>query len=334
MSSLLLRVPVLFRRRLVGYRTGVPKTLRRALTIACLTVGLVFASSMTAHAELPVPDTSLPALAQAVTAPDSDPAGANDWTCTPTAAHPNPVVLVHGTGANMTINWTSLSPLLKNAGYCVYALTYGQQPEEPRGTVVIPGSSVAGATGSIEESAGQLAAFVERVKASSGAEEVDIVGHSQGGVMPRYYVKSRHGASSVGRLIGLAPPNHGTQWVGGTLPGGSVLTELQGDRNDASVQQTTGSQFLADLNAGGDTVEGVEYTVIVSRYDEVVTPYTSAFLDGPNVRNITLQDACPSNLANHFSLAFDNLASSYVLNALDPTYPIAPCELSLPFVGN
>ena len=49
----------------------------------------------------------------------------------------------------------------------------------------------------------------------------------------------------------------------------------------ACVQQEAGSAFLANLNAGGDTVAGVSYTVIESRNDEVVTPYTSAFLSGP-----------------------------------------------------
>ena len=49
----------------------------------------------------------------------------NDGSCQPSAAHPDPVILVHGTLANMDDNWQAASPLLANHGYCVYAFNYG-----------------------------------------------------------------------------------------------------------------------------------------------------------------------------------------------------------------
>src|SRR5690242_708524 len=55
----------------------------------------------------------------------SPPPGANVWSCRPSAAHPEPVVLVHGLGADMSENWSYISPLLAAQGYCVFALTYG-----------------------------------------------------------------------------------------------------------------------------------------------------------------------------------------------------------------
>jgi hypothetical protein len=92
--------------------------------------------------------------------------------------------------------------------------------------------------------------------------------------------------------------------------------------------QSAGSSFLTHLNAGGDTVPGVSYTVIETRYDEVVTPYSSAFLSGPDVTNITLQNQCGLDLTDHLGIIYDPVALHDVLNALDPTTaegrPFAP----------
>ncbi len=51
---------------------------------------------------------------------------------------------------------------------------------------------------------------MQKVLAATGAKQVDIVGHSQGGMMPRYYLRFLGGAAKVETLVGLAPSNHGT----------------------------------------------------------------------------------------------------------------------------
>ena len=88
------------------------------------------------------------------------------------------------------------------------------------------------------------------------------------------------------------------------------------------------------LNGGGDTESGVGYTVIESRNDEVVTPYTSAFLAGSNVTNITLQRQCPLDQGEHLSMAYDHIADADVLTALDPAHPRHPlCTPVAPVTG-
>ena len=102
----------------------------------------------------------------------------------------------------------------------------------------------------------------------------------------------------------------------------------------ACVQQEVGSSFLASLNADGDTVGGVSYTVVESRNDEVVTPYTSAFLSGSGVTNITLQNQCALDQSDHLEIAADPVALADVLNALDPAHPVrVPCLDVLPITG-
>ena len=98
----------------------------------------------------------------------------------------------------------------------------------------------------IEDSAAQLKAFVDKVLAATGAAKVSMVGHSQGGMMPRYYIKFLGGASKVDDLVGLAPSNHGTA-------NPLLLTPGLGYLCPSCLQQKTGSAFLTHLNAGDET---------------------------------------------------------------------------------
>ncbi|MFF0594904.1 esterase/lipase family protein [Streptomyces antibioticus] len=237
--------------------------------------------------------------------------GWNDFSCKPSSAHPRPVVLVHGTLANSVDNWLVLAPYLKDRGYCVFSLDYGQ----------LPGVPFFHALGPIDKSAAQLSAYVDKVLAATGAAKADLVGHSQGGMMPRYYLKFLGGAAKVNALVGIAPNNHGTTLGGLTklLPFFPGAEDLLNAATPALAQQVVGSDFMTNLNAGGDTVPGVRYTVIATRYDEVVTPYRTQFLTGDNVRNVLLQDLCPLDLSEHALIGLvDKIAFHEVANALDP----------------
>jgi triacylglycerol esterase/lipase EstA (alpha/beta hydrolase family) len=249
-------------------------------------------------------------VAQAAQAPSS---GWNDYTCKPSAAHPRPVVLVHGTFANSVDNWLALVPYLENRDYCVFSFDYGQ----------LSGVPLFYGLGPIDKSAEQLKTFVDKVLAATGAPETDLVGHSQGGLMPRYYLKFLGGAAKVNALVGIAPDNHGTTLSGITnlLPYFPGIQDLLTTNTPALADQVVGSPFLTRLNEGGDTVPGVKYTVLATKYDEVVTPYRSQFLSGSGVHNVLLQDLCALDLSEHVAIGlFDRIAFHEVANALDPAH--------------
>jgi triacylglycerol esterase/lipase EstA (alpha/beta hydrolase family) len=287
--------------------------MRRATILVTMAMAMLGVGAGSAQADLPVIWNGVYGYAH--TSPSASPPGANDWSCKPSAAHPRPVVLVHGTFADMSNSWQAISPLLKNNGYCVFALNYGDYN----------GSGAVGVYGvdDIPTSAGELNAFVDKVLAATGAAEADLVGHSQGGMMPRYYLKYLGGAAEVNALIGLSPSNHGT-----TLDGLFVLSNFFPGANQftgalcpACEQQRVDSAFITNLNSGGETVPGVAYTVIQTRYDQVVTPYTSAFLSGSNVKNILLQNQCILDFGDHLSMPYDHIVGADVLTALDPAHP-------------
>src|SRR3954447_652178 len=126
-------------------------------------------------------------------APGIRPPGANDPGCRPAAAHPYPVILVHGTFGDMTVSWNSIAPALESRGFCVWALDYGRR-----------------GTGPIDRSADQVGAFIDKVRSITGAAKVSLVGHSQGGMLSRYVAVRRGRLGVVDDVVGLAPSNHGT----------------------------------------------------------------------------------------------------------------------------
>src|SRR5689334_13090241 len=184
--------------------------MRRAslLTVAGLvTAALAFTPTAQAASTFPVRSTLAEGVFASLADPSAPPPGVN-VPCTPSGAHPRPVVLVNGTFANMTDDWSFLGPTLANAGYCVYSTALGGDPH-----------SVIQTTGPVTTSVNQLASFVDSVRSATHASTVDLVGHSQGGLIAEYYTKFL-GAGKVSTVVGLSPTTHGTTLDGlATLAG-------------------------------------------------------------------------------------------------------------------
>ena len=278
----------------------------------------------------PVPYTFSANVVAAALNPGTPPPGANDWSCKPSAAHPRAVVLVHGLLANMTDNWQTMSPLLANNGFCVFALSYGVPPG-----ATAPADQVGGLN-AMEQSAAELSAFVDKVLAATKTKKVDIVGHSEGATMPDYYIEYLGGAAKVRRYVGVSGVKHGTDLHGV----GTVAAELQ-SLLGAPVslgscvscnQFLVGSDYIEKIEARAPAA-GVIYTNIATRYDELVSPHTSSFLTGKQVTNITVQDHCILDASDHLSIISSPITGRYILNALDPAHPRpVPCVPVLPAV--
>lgn len=289
---------------------------RRLATVVAVAAVALFAVVAPAAAQ------EVPPIGTVASGDPPPPPGANDWDCEPDDGHSEPVVLVHGLSANQSNNWQFMSPLLAEAGYCVFSLTYGTNPNAPP-----PFDEQVGGLQRMEDSAEELGAFIERVLDATGADEVDILGHSEGSLMPNYYVKFLDGADEVDDYIGLA-----ALWDGTKLGGAFILQRASREFGFTPVEEAlfapfcescrqfpSGSEFLEKMNSGGGpAVDGVTYTMILTRYDELVIPYTSGKLEADNATNFVVQQECPTDLAEHGAIAYDPVAGQLVLNALDP----------------
>lgn len=116
--------------------------------------------------------------------------GFNDIHCKPSAKHPNPLILLHGLLGN-SAGWSYMGIRFALKGYCAYSLDYGQLPNIP----------LVGGLKDLKESAQEVSDFVDKVLASTGASKVDIVGHSEGSLLPRVYLKYNGGATKTGKKV-------------------------------------------------------------------------------------------------------------------------------------
>lgn len=209
------------------------------------------------------------------------------------AAAKQPVIVVNGL-IGISVAYEPLAARLRADGYPTYIYE-------------LPNLG----TGDIAASAQGLAAFVRQVRAGSGSATVTLLGHSEGGLVSRYYLKFLGGTDSVHRYISLGTPQYGTYVA--NLVAFFSLGSCVGIV--ACQQMTIGSDFLNRLNSGDDTPGSVSYATIRTLQDELVRPVGNAAVqDGAT--NVLLQGLCPLRVTGHLGLIFDGAVYSIVRNLL------------------
>ncbi|MCF0096735.1 triacylglycerol lipase [Micromonospora sp. MH99] len=252
--------------------------LRKTVLVVSLATAALLASAGTATAATPTtPAATAPAATAAFAA----------------AAAANPVIVVGGL-SGVAVAYEPIAARLRADGYRTFIYQ-------------LPGLGL----GDIPTSARAFAGFVEQVRASTGAATADLVAHSEGGLVSRYYLKRLGGTASIGRYVSLGTPQYGTYVANivAFLGLGSCAGVV------ACQQMTIGSAFLADLNAGDDTPGSVRYTTVRTLQDELVRPTGNAAVND-GATNVLIQAYCPLRVVGHLGLVLDGTAYTIVRGAL------------------
>ena len=121
--------------------------------------------------------------------------------------------------------------------------------------------------------AAEIGHAIQRLKAATSAEHVDVVAHSMGGLATRYYLHFCDGARHVRRVVFTATPHAGT-WVAYLAIGGGAR------------DMRPGSAVLERLHALPPVPGGVEALCIHTPMETRVLPHRSALLPGVRCQRV------------------------------------------------
>jgi pimeloyl-ACP methyl ester carboxylesterase len=286
--------------------TEVTSRVRRTWTIAAVVVvaGLWWTAQALASTYAP-PDTPGPPL--------SVPARLlkRALVCTASVAHANrsPILLVPGTTVNPTEFAWNWDRALTARGW-------------PYCTIDLPGNGM----GDIQI-AGEYVVYAIRHMHLLSGRKIDIVGHSQGGMVPRWALRFWPDTRSMVRdLVGMSPSNHGTLDADVICMPGCAPSIWQ---------QRSTAHFIAALNSYQETFPGISYTSIYTNTDEVVVPNfgpaASSALHGGGgqITNLAIQAVCPLDLTEHIGIGtYDATAFAIAMDALTHPGPADPARVN------
>jgi pimeloyl-ACP methyl ester carboxylesterase len=269
----------------------------RALA-GCILVAAALLFTSTAGAKTPVRYAPVNAPGPGLTVPAAQLSQALVCSGNLAGSGHEPILLVPGTTLNPTTDFSwNWEPALdaQDWPYC---------------TINLPGNGMA----NIETAAQYVVAAIRTMHALSGTK-IDIVGHSQGGMIPRWALRFWPDTRAmVDHVVGLSPSNHGT------LDAVAICAVTCAP---SFWQQASNSKFIAALNSGAETFAGISYTNIYTNTDEVVVPNfgpaaSSALHTGSGqITNVAIQQVCPLDVTEHLGIGtYDNTAYQIAMEAL------------------
>ena len=235
---------------------------------------------------------------------------ADSVRCTPNArnAHREVVLFVHGTTVtpreNFSWNWF---PAMKKLGW---PFCYVTEPNHAMSDAQI--------------SAEYVVFAIRHVYMISG-RKVDIVGHSQGGIEPRFALRFWPDLRSmVDDYVSFAATNHGT------LAADALCPPVVGCA-PAIWQQRFDSNFTRAMDSYQETFPGISYTNVFTHTDEFVQPNldpsgtSSLHGGGGNIDNVAVQDICPLDVSEHLAVGtYDPVSYAVAIDALTHAGPADP----------
>jgi triacylglycerol esterase/lipase EstA (alpha/beta hydrolase family) len=237
--------------------------------------------------------------------------------CTPsvrTSAR-EPILLVHGTTMTPEDNFSwNYERALRALGlpYCTIEL-----PNKAMTDIQVAGEYVVYALRTMS-----------RANSHHAARKVQIIGYSQGGMVPRWALRFWPDTRElVDDDVGLDASNHGT------------VTAEPGCAHEGCApavwQQRRTSEFIAALNSFQETFPGISYTEIYSQNDEIVVPNTneegssSVHTGGGEIANIAVQEVCPGHTADHLAMgSYDAVGYALALDAVTHAGPAQRTRIS------
>lgn len=289
---------------------------RRGICVLGLGLSLLFAGSAASAARTRYAPLNRPGPALSVPARSLRDA----VSCTAGIRHDtrDPILLVPGTDLDPKPNYSWNYERAFSSRHWAYC------------SVTLP----AQATGDIQ-TAGEYVVYAIRRLARQSGRRVDILGYSQGGMVPRWALRFWPDTRRLVRsFVALDPSNHGTL---------DANAACQGGCSPADWQQASGSHFMGALNSYAETFAGVDYTVVYSRTDEIVVPNlnssgsSSLHTGAGTVRNIAVQEICPNDFSDHLAMgSYDPVGYALAVDAFshesvaDP-HDIRPAVCLQPF---